>query len=78
MLDAPDQASTAPQFGISTPNLPGRLSTQPVNSRQPSGVQGQNQQRPPTNQQQQSQQQAQQPEQKEGFGAKILKVLCCG
>ena len=68
-LDAPDQASTAPQFANSTPNLPGRLSTQAMNSRQPSGVQPQ-QQRPPPPQQQ--------PEQQKGFMSKLLKVLCCG
>ena len=71
-LDPPDAASTAPQFANSTPNLPGRLSTQAMNSRQPSGVQPQQQQRPPPQQQQQ------QPEQKEGFMQKLLKVLCCG
>lgn len=74
MLDAPDQASTAPQFANSTPNLPGRLSTQAMNSRQPSGVQPQNQPRPA----QQTQAQQQPTEQKEGFAQKILKVLCCG
>ena len=70
MLDTPDQASTAPQFANSTPNLPGRLSTQAMNSRQPSAAQPQ-QQRP-------TQQPPQQPEQKEGFAQKLLKVLCCG
>jgi casein kinase 1 len=70
-LDTPDAASTAPQFANSTPNLPGRLSTQAMNSRQPSGVQPQQQTRP-------SQPPAQQPEQKEGFMQKLLKVLCCG
>ncbi|KAK5171394.1 Palmitoylated plasma membrane-bound casein kinase [Saxophila tyrrhenica] len=70
-LDAPDAASTAPQFANSTPNLPGRLSTQAMNSRQPSGVQTQQQTRP-------APQQQQQPEQKEGFMQKVLKVLCCG
>lgn len=71
LLETPDAASTAPQFANSTPNLPGRLSTQAMNSRQPSGVQPQQQQRPPPPQQQQ-------PEQKEGFMQKVLKVLCCG
>lgn len=70
-----DQASTAPQFANSTPNLPGRLSTQALNSRQPSGVQGQSR---PVQQQQQQGGGGAQPEQKEGFGSKILKVLCCG
>ena len=76
MLDTPDQASTAPQFANSTPNLPGRISTAALNSRQPSGAQPQNQSRPA--QQAQAQQTTQQPEQKEGFAQKILKVLCCG
>ena len=71
-LDTPDQASTAPQFANSTPNLPGRLSTQAMNSRQPSGAAHQTQQRPA------QQQQQQQPEQKDGFMQKLLKVLCCG
>ena len=71
-LDTPDQASTAPQFANSTPNLPGRLSTQAINSRQPSGAQPAQQTRPT----QQHQQPA--PEQKEGFMQKLLKVLCCG
>ena len=70
-LDTPDQASTAPQFANSTPNLPGRLSTQAMNSRQPSGVQPQQQPRP-------MQQQPPQPEQEKGFMSKVLKVLCCG
>ena len=77
-LDTPDQASTAPQFANSTPNLvPGRLSTQAMNSRQPSGIQPVGQTRP-AQQQTQQQQQQQQPEQKEGFMQKLLKVLCCG
>lgn len=75
-LDAPDQASTAPQFANSTPNLPGRLSTAPVNSRQPSGIQ-QTQQRPAQQSPPQPAAQ-QQPEQKEGFMQKLFKTLCCG
>ena len=72
-LDTPqDAASTAPQFANSTPNLPGRLSTQAMNSRQPSAAQAQMQARPAQQQQQQP------PEQKEGFAQKVLKVLCCG
>ena len=71
-LETPDAASTAPQFANSTPNLPGRLSTQAMNSRQPSGVQPAPQTRPAP------QQQPPQPEQKEGFMQKLLKVLCCG
>ena len=83
-----DQVSTAPQYGNSTPNLPGRLSTQALNSRQPSGgvqaqQQTQQQQAPPRPAQPQTQQSQQGgaqggAEQKEGFGSKILKVLCCG
>lgn len=77
MVDAaPDQASTAPQFANSTPNLPGRLSTQALNSRQASGVQPQSAGRAAAAPQ--VQQAQQQPEQKEGFAQKILKVLCCG
>jgi casein kinase 1 len=72
-LEAPDAASTAPQFANSTPNLPGRLSTQAMNSRQPSGVQPVSQSRPAP-----QQQQPPQPEQKEGAMQKLLKVLCCG
>lgn len=71
-LETPDAASTAPQFANSTPNLPGRLSTQAMNSRQPSGVQPAVQSRPAP------QQQPPQPEQKDGFMQKLLKVLCCG
>ena len=75
MVDAaPDQASTAPQFANSTPNLPGRLSTQALNSRQASGVQPQSAGRAAAA----PQVQQAQPEQKEGFAQKILKVLCCG
>ncbi|KAK5127389.1 bifunctional choline kinase/ethanolamine kinase cki1 [Meristemomyces frigidus] len=74
-LETGDNTSTAPQFANSTPNLPGRLSSQgPLNqSRQASGAAA-TQQRP-------AQAQAQQPppaEQKEGFVQKMLKVLCCG
>lgn len=76
-LDTPDQASTAPQFANSTPNLPGRLSTQAINSRQPSA--GHVPQRPsPQAQQPQPQQQQQSAEEKGGFMQKLLKVLCCG
>ncbi|KAI7184957.1 Casein kinase I [Hortaea werneckii] len=81
-LDAPDQASTAPQFANSTPNLPGhRLSSQGMNqSRQPSGTQTQQRQAQPQPSQPQQQPQQQQPpsEQKDGFMQKMLKVLCCG
>ena len=70
-LDTPDGASTAPQFANSTPNLPGRLSTQAMNSRQPSGVAPASQARPQPVQQQQ-------PEQKDGFMNKLFKALCCG
>lgn len=75
-LEAPDQASTAPQFANSTPNLPGRLSTQAMNSRQPSGAQGPP--RPGTQQQQGPGQGQQAAEQKEGFMTKVLRVCCCG
>lgn len=75
-LDAPDQASTAPQFANSTPNLPGhRLSTQGLNQhRQHSGSPAppRQAQAPPP------QQPPPQPEQKEGVMQKMLKVLCCG
>ncbi|KAI7154268.1 hypothetical protein KC352_g27824, partial [Hortaea werneckii] len=82
-LDAPDQASTAPQFANSTPNLPGhRLSSQGMNqSRQPSGTQTQQRQaqpQPSSQPQQQPQQQQPPSEQKDGFMQKMLKVLCCG
>ena len=78
-LDAQDQASTAPQFANSTPNLPGhRLSSQGLNqSRQPSG-QAAAPQRQQAQAQPQQQQPVQQPEQKDGFMQKMLKVLCCG
>jgi len=76
MLEAGDQASTAPQFATSTPNLAGRLSSQglPNQSRQASGTAGTQLRQP----QAQQAQQPQQPEQKEGAMQKLLKVLCCG
>ncbi|TKA72954.1 hypothetical protein B0A55_07544 [Friedmanniomyces simplex] len=82
-LDAPgDNTSTAPQFANSTPNLAGvgqRMSTSqlPPNSRQVSGT-ANAQQRSAAAQPAQQQQQPPQPEQKEGFMQKLLKVLCCG
>lgn len=78
-LDTPDQASTAPQFANSTPNLPGRLSTQAMNSRQPSNNAVPT--RPMAQQTAQPQHQQQQQGQEEnggGFMNKLMKVLCCG
>nr|XP_023907930.1 casein kinase I homolog 1-like [Quercus suber] len=73
-LDLPDNSSTAPQFATSTPNLHGARvgSTQPVTSRQPSGVQPAPQVRPA------QQPTPPQPEQKPSAAQKLLKVLCCG
>ena len=83
--ETPDQASTAPHFANSSPNLPGRLSTQAMNSRQPSSSQPrqhshsrQATQQHYQQQQQQQQQQDQAPEEKGGFMQKMLRLLCCG
>lgn len=75
-LETGDNTSTAPQFANSTPNLAGRVSSSgPINqSRQASGVPAAAtpQARPAPAQV------TAQPEQKEGFMQKMLKVLCCG
>lgn len=65
-LNAPE-GSTAAQFTNSNANLPGRLSSQQPGNRQSA-----------TPQQASRPQAQQQPEQKQGFMAKLLKVLCCG
>ncbi|KAF2479902.1 putative casein kinase [Neohortaea acidophila] len=75
-----DQASTTPHFANSTPNLPGRMSTAAVNSRQPSGIAAPNTQRPAGQQATNNAQQQHNGADEERGGAmqKLLKVLCCG
>jgi len=79
-LDTPvDQASTTPHFANSTPNLPGRMSTQAMNSRQPSAAQvPQRQTAQPQTTQPQAQQQQPPAEEKEGFMQKLMKLLSSG
>ena len=67
---AGDNTSTAPQFANSTPNLPGRLSSQQMGGTQ--------QRQPSAGVRPAAQQAQQQVEPKEGFMQKMLKVLCCG
>lgn len=67
-LEPPDNTSTVPQFAGSTPNLGGNRMGSQTNQRQASGTQAA--QRPA--------QQAQQAPEKQGFGQKLLKILCCG